>query len=101
MYNIIIIFVIHFSGQIELYTHIPVMRQVVEQLQLWNFRLCGVFLLDSQFLIDAAKFFAGIMTALSTMITLELPHVNVLGKMDLLDKKTKKEIERYYISNYL
>ena len=73
------------------------MRQLVDQLQKWNFRLCGVFLLDSQFLIDTAKYFSGSMAALSAMVTLELPHVNILSKMDLLDKKTKKEVERYYL----
>ena len=83
------------AGQIELYTHIPVMKQVVDQLQRWNFRLCAVFLLDSQFLIETSKFFAGAMTALSAMVTLELPHVNVLSKMDLLDKRTKKEVQKY------
>jgi len=71
------------------------MKQIVDQLQRWNFRLCGVFLLDSQFLIETSKFLAGVMTALSAMVTLELPHVNVLSKMDLLDKKAKKEIEKY------
>ena len=81
-------------GQIELYTHIPVMQQLVAQLQQWNFRLCGIFLLDSQFLIDSAKFLSGVMTALSTMVTLELPHINVMGKLDLLDKKSKKDVER-------
>ena len=70
------------------------MRQLVDQLHKWNFRLCGVFLLDSQFLVDTSKFFAGSMTALSTMVTLELPHVNILSKMDLLDKKSKKEVEK-------
>lgn len=84
-----------FTGQIELYTHIPVMKQVVDQLQKWNFRLCAVFLLDSQFLIETSKFFAGAMTALSAMVTLELPHVNVLSKMDLLDKRTRKEVQKY------
>lgn len=82
-------------GQIELYTHIPVMKQLVLQLQQWTFRLCGVFLLDSQFLTDAAKYFSGVMTSLSTMVMLELPHINVMGKLDLLDKKTKSDIERY------
>ena len=66
----------------------------MDQLQRWNFRLCGVFLLDSQFLIQASKFLAGVMTALSAMVTLELPHINVLSKVDLLDKKAKKEIEK-------
>lgn len=83
------------SGQIELYTHIPVMKEVVDQLQKWNFRLCAVFLLDSQFLIETTKFFAGALTALSAMVTLELPHVNVLSKMDLLDKKMRLEAQKY------
>lgn len=61
----------------------------------WNFRLCVVFLLDSQFLVEASKFFAGMMTALATMVTLELPHVNVLSKVDLLDAKAKKELDRW------
>ena len=71
------------------------MRQLVDRLQQWNFRLCGIFLLDSQFLIDASKYFSGVLVALSTMVALELPHINVLSKMDLLDKTAKKEIERY------
>lgn len=82
-------------GQIELYTHIPVMRQLVETLQKWDFRICGVFLVDSQFMIEPSKFISGILTALSTMVNLEIPHVNVMTKIDLLSKKAKKELERY------
>ncbi len=82
------------SGQIELYTHIPAMRQLVNQLQKWDFRLCGVFLLDSQFLVEPAKFFSGVMTALSSMVTLELPHINVLSKMDLLDQASRRQVEK-------
>ena len=33
------------------------------------------------------KFIAGCMTALSAMVQLELPHVNVLTKMDLCKNK--------------
>uniref|UniRef100_A0A0B6ZQ01 GPN-loop GTPase 3 n=1 Tax=Arion vulgaris TaxID=1028688 RepID=A0A0B6ZQ01_9EUPU len=82
-------------GQIELYTHIPVMKQLVEKLQSWDFRVCAVFLLDAQFLVDAAKFVSGSLTALSTMVNLEIPHVNVLTKIDLLSKSAKKHIDRY------
>ncbi|GFO43217.1 gpn-loop GTPase 3 [Plakobranchus ocellatus] len=82
-------------GQIELYTHIPVMKQLVEKLQSWDFRVCAVFLLDAQFLVDAAKFVSGSLTALSTMVNLEIPHINVLTKMDLLSKSAKKHIDRY------
>ncbi|PVD31226.1 hypothetical protein C0Q70_06638 [Pomacea canaliculata] len=82
-------------GQIELYTHIPVMRQLVDSLQNWNFRVCGVFLLDAQFLIEPSKFVSGILTALSAMVSMEIPHVNVMSKLDLLSKKDRKGLERY------
>ncbi|XP_077995915.1 GPN-loop GTPase 3-like [Glandiceps talaboti] len=84
-------------GQIELYTHLPVMRQLVDQLQHWDFRICGVFLIDAQFLVETSKFFSGILSALSAMVNLEIPHVNVMTKMDLLSAKAKKDVEEKYL----
>ena len=81
-------------GQIELYTHLPIMRQFVEQLERWNFRVCAVFLLDSQFLIDSAKYFSGVLAALSVMVTLEVPHINVMTKVDLLSAEDKNNLEK-------
>ena len=46
-----------------------------------TFRVAGVYLLDAQFLDDPTKFFSGMLSAMSTMVTLEVPHVNVLTKM--------------------
>lgn len=46
-------------GQIELYTHLPVMKKLVNLLDKWGFRVCVVFLMDSQFMIDGAKFLSG------------------------------------------
>ena len=66
----------------------------METLQQWDFRICGVFLIDSQFLIDCSKFFSGMLCALAAMVQLELPHVNVMTKMDLLTKKQARETER-------
>lgn len=86
---------LQFQGQIELYTHMPVMRQLVETLHQWDFRVCGVFLIDSQFMVDCSKFFAGVLTALSAMIQLEVPHINVMSKMDLLNKKQLKDVDRW------
>ena len=92
-------FIFDCPGQIELYTHIPVMRQLVQTLHSWDFSVCGVFLMDAQFLIDAAKFFSGAMSALSAMVQLEVPFLNVLSKMDLLGKESAKAIERYLEPN--
>lgn len=82
-------------GQIELYTHLPVMKQLVEQLQQWEFRVCGVFLVDSQFMVETFKFISGVMAALSAMVSLEIPQINIMTKMDLLSPNAKKEIEKY------
>lgn len=70
------------------------MKRLVESLTNWNFRICGVFLLDTQFMLDIGKFFAGTLVALSAMVNLEIPHINVLSKMDLLSKKNKEIVER-------
>ncbi|CAN6707685.1 unnamed protein product [Malus baccata var. baccata] len=80
-------------GQIELFSHVPVLRNFVEHLQRKNFKVCVVYLLDSQFITDVTKFISGCMASLSAMIQLELPHVNILSKMDLAPRK--KDIEDF------
>uniref|UniRef100_A0A670K9Q9 GPN-loop GTPase 3 n=1 Tax=Podarcis muralis TaxID=64176 RepID=A0A670K9Q9_PODMU len=42
-------------GQIELYTHLPVMRQLVEQLQQWESASVAFFSFDSQFMVESFK----------------------------------------------
>jgi len=37
-------------GQIELFTHVPVLKNFVEHLKQKNFNVCVVYLLDSQVL---------------------------------------------------
>ena len=74
-------------GQIELYSHVPAMQRVVQELQRMNFKLAAAYLLDSQFCCDAPKFISGVLCCLSAMTALELPHVNVLSKCDLLPSK--------------
>jgi len=82
-------------GQIELYTHLTVVRKLVNLLQSWNFNLCCIYLVDVQFMTDGTKFLSGTMSALSVMVNLELPHVNLLSKMDLLSKSTKKQLDKF------
>ncbi|XP_014242422.1 GPN-loop GTPase 3 [Cimex lectularius] len=82
-------------GQIELFSHMTTMSQLCRMLQNWNFHVCAVFLVDAQFMVDGAKFLSGTMAALAVMVNLELPHVNVLSKMDLLSKSARKAIENY------
>ena len=55
-----------------------------------------MYCLDCQFVSEMSKFVAGSLQALSAMVLLELPHVNVLTKVDLLtaDSKVGKFIHR-------
>ena len=69
------------------------MRQLVHQMQEWGYTICGVHLMDSLFLDDPAKLIAGVMCSLSVMIQMELPHINVLTKCDLMEDK--EALERY------
>jgi hypothetical protein len=86
-------------GQIELYTHIPVVPALVRHLTrsgALNVNLCATYLLESTFVVDRAKFFAGTLSAMSAMLLLEIPHVNVLSKMDLVKGQvTKREMKRF------
>ena len=70
-------------GQIELYTHVPIMKRILETLQIRGFGLCSVFCVDASFLTDHSKFLSGSLLSLSAMIAMELPHVNILTKCDL------------------
>ena len=76
-------------GQLELYTHIPLMRSVIDRMRMWGYdhSMVSVFLLDATFVADTSKFLSGSLLSLSAMIALELPHVNVLTKCDLLSEE--------------
>ncbi|EAW07773.1 putative signal sequence-binding GTPase GPN3 [Aspergillus clavatus NRRL 1] len=86
-------------GQIELYTHIPLLPSLVEYLSRQgplNINLCAAYLLESTFVVDKAKFFAGTLSAMSAMLMLEMPHVNILSKMDQVrDMVSRKELKRF------
>lgn len=46
-----------------------------------------VYCMDAQFVAEPPKFVAGCLSALSAMVQLELPHVNMLTKVDLVQDK--------------
>lgn len=91
--------IIDMPGQIELYTHIPIVPALVKHLTRTgslNVNLCATYLLESTFVVDRAKYFAGTLSAMSAMIMLEVPHVNVLSKMDLVKGSVpKKDLKRF------
>lgn len=91
--------IIDMPGQIELYTHIPILPALVRHLTRTgnlDINLCAAYLLEATFVVDRAKFFAGTLSAMSAMIMLEVPHVNILSKMDLVKGQVgKRELKRF------
>jgi hypothetical protein len=91
-------------GQIELYTHHPFLPTLVQNLSRLGIRTCAVYLIESQFMEDRYKFFrcvaitnpllylnninqpraSGVLSAMSAMVNLEIPWINVMSKMDLV-----------------
>lgn len=90
-------------GQIELYTHHSFLPTLVKNLQRLGIRVCATYLIESQFMEDRYKFFryvislhvahpsqvldlyrSGVLSAMSAMVNLEVPWINIMSKMDLI-----------------
>lgn len=86
-------------GQIELYTHVPILPSLARFLTRGgslDIRMCAAYLLEATFVVDRAKFFAGTLSAMSAMMMLEVPHINILSKMDLVkDQVRRKDLKRF------
>jgi len=82
-------------GQIELYTHMDLMKNFIAHLHAWNFRVCAVFMIDAHYMVDSSKFLSASLAATSAMMTLEVPHVNLVTKMDLLDRAARQRVQAF------
>lgn len=72
-------------GQVELYTHHDVMTRLTQQLvKALDLRLTAVHLVDSTLCVDAYRYISAVLLSLAAMMQMELPHVNVLSKIDML-----------------
>lgn len=90
--------IIDMPGQIELYTHVPIVPNLIKALTRGslNISMCAAYLLESTFIADRSKFFSGTLSAMSAMLMMELPHVNILSKMDLVKGQVaRKELKRF------
>lgn len=97
-------------GQVELYTHHKSMQNIVSTFQKWNYRVLpcsclsashvplqvtAVHLIDSFHCTTAANYISVVLLSLSTMLHLELPHINVLSKIDMIERYGKLSTHCY------
>lgn len=80
-------------GQIELYSHVSAIKQLVHILRRNDFVVCGVYCIDCMFATEASKLIAGMLSALAAMALLEIPHVNVLTKCDLMRTRLSEDLD--------
>lgn len=79
--------IIDCPGQIEIYSHFDIMPRIMRTFQQKDYRVCAVYLMESQWLDDPSKFFAGVINATAAMLQLGVPHLNLISKMDMcIDK---------------
>jgi GTPase SAR1 family protein len=92
-------------GQVELFTHHDGIKTIIERFAKADYRvgtfsfcmassnnrlirsisqLCTVHLVDAHYCTDAAKYISVLLLSLRAMLQIELPHINVLSKIDLL-----------------
>ncbi len=74
-------------GQTELFTSSPSLRRIVSTLsKTCGLQLACVHLVDSHLCTDPSKYISAVLVSLSAMLHLEMPHVNVLSKVDMLEQ---------------
>lgn len=71
---------------VELFTVHESVRSLVDEIQNWDYRVTAVHLVDSHYCSDPSKYISALLVSLSSMIRLELPHINVLSKIDLISQ---------------
>ncbi|XP_023230352.1 GPN-loop GTPase 2-like [Centruroides sculpturatus] len=88
-------------GQVELYTHHNSVKNIAAKLLKADLRLVAMHLVDSHYCSDPAKFVAVLLTSLSTMLQVELPHINVLSKGDIIEQYGKLHYNIDYYTEVL
>ncbi|CAG8770204.1 1760_t:CDS:2, partial [Acaulospora morrowiae] len=78
-----------FPGQVELFTHHNSVKVIIEKLQKLDYRLVTVHLVDAHYCTDPTKYISVLLLSLKTMLQIELPHINVLSKVDLMESYGK------------
>ncbi|CAK9317078.1 unnamed protein product [Citrullus colocynthis] len=79
-------FLFDFPGQVELFSlHSNAKSVIMKLIKNLNLRLTAVHLVDAHLCSDPGKYVSALLLSLSTMLHLELPHVNVLSKIDLIE----------------
>lgn len=72
-------------GQVELFTHHSALFRIFKRLEKeLDLRLCVVNLIDCIYVTSPSQYVSILLLALRSMLMMDLPHINVLSKIDML-----------------
>ncbi|RAL01257.1 GTPase GPN2 [Aspergillus ibericus CBS 121593] len=71
-------------GQVELFTHHSSLRNIFFKIQKLGYRLIVIHLIDSYNLTLPSMYISALLLSLRAMLQMDLPHLNVLTKIDNL-----------------
>ncbi|KKK12410.1 hypothetical protein P175DRAFT_0520458 [Aspergillus ochraceoroseus IBT 24754] len=71
-------------GQVEIFTHHSSLRNIFFKIQKLGYRLIVIHLIDSYNLTLPSMYISSLILCLRAMLQMDLPHLNVLTKMDNL-----------------
>lgn len=81
-------------GQVELYaSDHQALKKTLKSLETdLNFQFVVVHLIDSQYLYDRMKFLSSLTLSLTAIIGMELPMLNLITKVDLMEKMGRPDM---------
>ncbi|CAA7396736.1 unnamed protein product [Spirodela intermedia] len=89
-----------FPGQVELFFLHSNAKSVISKLtKKMDLRLTAVHLVDSHLCSDPGKYVSALLLSLTTMLHLELPHINVFSKIDLIESYGKLAFNLEYYTD--
>lgn len=86
--------IIDCPGQIEIYTHMTFMTDIIGVFERKGYRPLALYLIESHYMMEAGKYYGATLSAISCMLRLGIPHLNIMSKIDLIPRSTKGKESR-------
>lgn len=87
-------------GQIELFLHSDILNDIINYTNKYM-KSVVVYLMDSFFLIDSYKFIFGYLTAYISSVKFNVPRLNVITKLDLIEENIDLDMIHEQVKNEL
>jgi len=91
-------FIFDLPGQVELYTNHPSLRNLLKRLSATS-HTAALHLVDASYLYDKHRFLSAMMLSLTAIISLEMPFLNAISKIDLIAKLGRPDCSLSFYQN--